>query len=182
MWLRQLKVYYFDNKSRDTFDMEKTREIEQYLRWKFKLRVLEFAKDYGKVKETCEMFNVSRSSYFNWKRKFDKHGAKGLLRKRGKLIPTPIESIRKRLIWYWTLEGNTNLAHGVSNGTWKDTMTSIFLNQVFIGPLKETVSNRSNEQLPEKRWDLNVTPRKLRDTMSKWMLNSWFSTPTKEKR
>jgi hypothetical protein len=62
--------------------MEKTREMEQYLRWKFKLRVLEFAKDYGKVKETCELFNVSRSSYFNWKGKFDKHGAEGLLRKK----------------------------------------------------------------------------------------------------
>ena len=58
--------------------MEKTREIEQYLRWKFKLRVLEFAKDCGKVKKTCEMFNVSRSSYFNWKRKYEKDGAEGL--------------------------------------------------------------------------------------------------------
>lgn len=58
-------MYDYDNKSRDTFDMEKTREIEQYLRWKFKLRVLDFAKDYGKVKETCEMFNVSRSTFFS---------------------------------------------------------------------------------------------------------------------
>ncbi len=54
--------------------MEKTKEIEQYLRWKFKLRVLDFVKDYGKVKETCEMFNVSRSIYFSWKRKYDKYG------------------------------------------------------------------------------------------------------------
>ncbi len=54
--------------------MEKTKEIEKYLRWKFKLRVLEFVKDYGKVKETGEMFNVSRSIYFSWKRKYDKYG------------------------------------------------------------------------------------------------------------
>lgn len=57
-------------------------EIEHYLRWKFKLRVLEFARDYGKVKETCEIFSVSRSTYFNWKRKYDKNGDEGLLRKK----------------------------------------------------------------------------------------------------
>jgi|TARA_B100000378_G_scaffold277110_1_gene276559 transposase-like protein len=44
---------------------------ETLLRWKFKLRVLDFAIDYGKVKETCEMFNVSRSTFFSWKRKYD---------------------------------------------------------------------------------------------------------------
>ncbi len=31
-------------KSRDTFDMEKTREIEQYLRWKFKLEGIRVCK------------------------------------------------------------------------------------------------------------------------------------------
>ncbi|WP_417936291.1 helix-turn-helix domain-containing protein [Flagellimonas ochracea] len=92
--------------------MEKTREIEHCLRWKFKLRVLEFAKDYGKVKETCEMFNVSRSTCFNWKRRFDEHCAKGLLRKRREADTCP-KRINQR-----TVELMLNLRKEYKLGTW----------------------------------------------------------------
>lgn len=62
--------------------MKKTKEIEKYLRWKFKLRVPNFVKDHGSINEACEIFEISRTTYFNWKRKFEKHGEEGLLRKK----------------------------------------------------------------------------------------------------
>ena len=62
--------------------MKKTKEIEKYLRWKFKLRVLKFVRDHGSINEACEIFEISRTTYFNWKRKYDKYGEEGLLRKK----------------------------------------------------------------------------------------------------
>lgn len=62
--------------------MKKTKEIQQYLDYHRKLRVLRFAKDYGRINEVCEIFKISRTTYFNWKRKFDQSGKEGLLRKK----------------------------------------------------------------------------------------------------
>ena len=62
--------------------MKKAKEIEKYLRWKFKLRVLKFVRDHGSINEACEIFEISRTTYFNWKRKYDKYGEEGLLRKK----------------------------------------------------------------------------------------------------
>lgn len=131
--------------------MEKTREIEQYLRWKFKLRVLEFAKDYGKVKETCEMFNVSRSTYFNWKRKYEKDGAEGLLRKKREVDTYPnrinqktvdlILDLRKeyklgtwRIKWYLERYHNINVSESSVYRT---------LKRNGIKPLKRNVTRKA---------------------------------------
>ena len=61
--------------------MEKTEEIKRYLNFQKKLRALRLGEDLG-CKYACEVFKISKTTYYNWKRKFDKYGEEGLLRKK----------------------------------------------------------------------------------------------------
>jgi len=61
--------------------MEKTEEIKRYLNFQKKLRTLRLGEDLG-CKYACEVFKISKTTYYNWKRKFDKYGEEGLLRKK----------------------------------------------------------------------------------------------------
>jgi transposase len=62
--------------------MEKTKEIIDYLKFLTKLRVLRYAKDCGKNKNACEVFGVKKSTFYKWKKEFEQHGEKGLVRKK----------------------------------------------------------------------------------------------------
>ena len=57
--------------------MEKTEEIKRYLKFQRKLRALRLAEDLG-CKYTCDVFKISKTTFYNWKRKYDKYGKKGL--------------------------------------------------------------------------------------------------------
>lgn len=61
--------------------MKKTKEIERYLLYQKKLRVINLVKDGFKVKELCEIFQISKTTFYNWKKKYDHEGKKGLERK-----------------------------------------------------------------------------------------------------
>ena len=106
--------------------MKKTKEIEKYLRWKFKLRALKFVRDHGSINAACEIFEISRTTYFNWKRKYDKYGEEGLLRKKrdsqtywNKIDKTTVDLILKlreehklgtwRIKWYLERYGSVAL-------------------------------------------------------------------------
>ena len=60
--------------------MKKTREIEKYLQHRKKIRVLKYAQDFG-ARDACETFGVTKTTFYNWKNKFEKYGEKGLERK-----------------------------------------------------------------------------------------------------
>ena len=66
----------------EDIDMEKTKEIIDYLKFSTKLRVLRYAKDCGKNKDACEVFGVKKSTFYKWKKEFEQHGEKGLVRKK----------------------------------------------------------------------------------------------------
>ncbi len=55
--------------------MKKTIEIEKYLQYRKKIRVLKYAQDFG-ARDTCETFGVNKTTFYNWKNKFDKYGEK----------------------------------------------------------------------------------------------------------
>ena len=61
--------------------MKKTKEIERYLNYQRKLRAIKIAEEVG-YKYACELFEISKTTFFNWKRKYDKYGKEGLLRKK----------------------------------------------------------------------------------------------------
>ncbi len=56
-------------------------EAREELRVRFKLAVLEFAHHIG-VTKTCREFNVARSTFYEWKQKYDHEGRAGLFRQK----------------------------------------------------------------------------------------------------
>jgi transposase InsO family protein len=81
--------------------MEKTKEIIDYLKFSTKLRVLRYAKDCGKNKNACEVFGVKKSTFYKWKKEFEQHGEKGLVRKKAiaKNFPNQIKpDVVKRVL------------------------------------------------------------------------------------
>ena len=50
------------------------------------LRVLEHAKKTGNVRKTYRYFGIARSSFYRWKRAFDRDGESGLVNK-----PRPLD-------------------------------------------------------------------------------------------
>jgi transposase InsO family protein len=56
-------------------------EAREELRVRFKLVVLDFARHHG-VTKTCREFEVPRSTFYTWKKKYDLEGRMGLYRKK----------------------------------------------------------------------------------------------------
>jgi transposase len=61
--------------------MEKTKEVQMYLQFQRKLFILQYAKEFDSVTKTLQLFKIPKSTFFKWKKAFDKDGADGLLRK-----------------------------------------------------------------------------------------------------
>ena len=61
--------------------MKKTKEIERYLRYQKKLRALNLVNEGLKVLEVCDIFKISKTTFYNWKNKYEKDGKQGLERK-----------------------------------------------------------------------------------------------------
>ncbi len=61
--------------------MEKTEEIKRDLKYQTKIRAIRIAEELG-FKYACEVFGISKTTFFNWKRRYDKNGEEGLKRKK----------------------------------------------------------------------------------------------------
>jgi transposase InsO family protein len=57
-------------------------EVKDILNQRRKIFVLEYAKAIRSVTKTCKEFNIPRSSFYDWKKAFEKEGKAGLLRKK----------------------------------------------------------------------------------------------------
>jgi transposase InsO family protein len=62
--------------------MKKTKEITEYLTFMIKVKVLKFAQTRKNNKEAYELFGVKKSTFYKWKKSFEKEGEKGLMRKK----------------------------------------------------------------------------------------------------
>jgi len=58
------------------------KEVRDVLRIRSILAVLDFAKGIGSVTKACQIFEVPRSTFYDWKKAFDKEGKAGLARKK----------------------------------------------------------------------------------------------------
>lgn len=92
--------------------MEKTEEIERYLKFQKKLRVLSLAEDLG-CNYACDVFKISKTTFYNWKRKFNKYGEEGLCRKK-RASSSYWNSIDKK-----TVELILDLREQYKLGTWR---------------------------------------------------------------
>lgn len=62
--------------------LKKTKEIRDYLTLRKKLGVLQFAKEIGSNQKAYEFYEVKKTTFYKWKKAFDKHGEKGLIRQK----------------------------------------------------------------------------------------------------
>ena len=61
--------------------MDKSIALKAYLGQEKKLSILQFAKEFKSVTRTLADFKIPKSTYYKWKKAFDKDGPLGLLRK-----------------------------------------------------------------------------------------------------
>jgi len=59
-----------------------SKEVKEILRIRYKMLILELAKKSGNVAKTCRNFDVTKSSFYKWKKAYDIGGKEGLKRKR----------------------------------------------------------------------------------------------------
>jgi len=57
-------------------------EVKDYINLRKKLFILEYAKVCKTVTVACKEFNIPRSSFYDWKKAYDKEGKAGLLRRK----------------------------------------------------------------------------------------------------
>ena len=62
-------------------NQEVERAVKSILREKFKKMIVEYGQ-VAKPKEICEDFNVSKSTYYLWRQKYNSEGMSGLKRKK----------------------------------------------------------------------------------------------------
>ena len=77
--------------------MEKTDEIKRYLKFQKKIRALRLGEDLGS-KYACEVFGISKTTYYNWKKKYEEQGEKANAGRKEIQGRMEIVSIRIRLI------------------------------------------------------------------------------------
>lgn len=53
------------------------KEDKEFLRQRFKLMLLEFGTTFG-VRKMCRQLSMSRTRFYEWRRRFDKEGEPGL--------------------------------------------------------------------------------------------------------
>ncbi len=82
------------------------KEAQEELRVIFRVAVFEYAKN-SSVTQTCRDFQVPRSSFYRWKKRYDQEGRSGLYRKR------PIAQRHPRDLMIWKSSSVLISAHRV---------------------------------------------------------------------
>jgi len=52
-----------------------------------KMKIMDYAKEIGNVSKACRYFGISRETFYEWKRSFEKNGVEGLINKKPGLVP-----------------------------------------------------------------------------------------------
>ena len=62
--------------------VEVTKEIKEYLKFRKKLFILNHVKEVGNTTKALREFNIQKSTFYKWKKAYDKEGPNGLIRKK----------------------------------------------------------------------------------------------------
>lgn len=79
--------------------MEPTKEVLAYLKYHNKLIILKHAKQFG-VNKFLKDFKIPKSTYYKWKKAFDKEGPSGLLKKHPVAYSHP-NKIKQEVVDNW---------------------------------------------------------------------------------
>ena len=77
------------------FDKEVNRKVKEVLRIRSIVTVIEFISKRKNVKDQCKDFGIPRSTYYEWKKKYDLEGKKGLKRKKPIPYSHPTQTAQK---------------------------------------------------------------------------------------
>ncbi len=111
--------------------MKTPQHVLAHLEHQFKLKMFKYAEVRGSCKEAYEAFGIKKTTFYSWKRKIEKDGEQGLLRK------------KRDCRTYWNslssdvVELILKLRSEYKLGTWRikwymeDIMASQSLNRVF---------------------------------------------------
>ena len=153
----------------------KEREIQR------RLRVLEHAKQIGNTRMTCRYFGLSRSTFYRWKKEYDKHGEAGLAKKstaakrHPRKVPAEIVSkiiyLRRkyhlgpiRIVWY--LERYHRIS--VSDSTVYRTLKRVGLNRLPRNTgVRKVHTKRYQKQVPGHHIQMDVKFLKFIDKNNK---------------
>lgn len=100
------------------------KEVKDVLKVQLKMTVLEYARLCGNATKACKSFNVSKSSFYYWKKAYDKEGRAGLVRKKpiaynhpGKLSQEVVDKILDLRKTYqlgsWRIKWYLERYHGI---------------------------------------------------------------------
>ena len=67
------------------------KEVQEELRVRLKLAVIEYADQFG-VTKSCRELKVPRASFYRWKQKYVKAGRSGLYRRKTHRLPPPSQN------------------------------------------------------------------------------------------
>jgi len=73
--MSDLLGHFFVYSKRQTEIFHMNKEVKEELRIRKKMMVLEFAERIGNVVKACREFEVPKSSFYEWKKKFHPEGA-----------------------------------------------------------------------------------------------------------
>jgi len=59
--------------------VEVTKEIKEYLKFRKKLFILNYVKEVGYTAKSLKEFNIQKSTFYKWKKAYDKKGPDGLI-------------------------------------------------------------------------------------------------------
>ncbi|GEM_PF-1956923 len=82
-------------------------EAREELRVRFKVTILEYAKVIG-VSKTCREFDVARSTFYEWKKRYETEGRSGLYRKKPIAHHHPRKHPNPPSTRSWNCAGRTN--------------------------------------------------------------------------
>lgn len=105
--------------------VEVTKEIKEYLKFRRKLFILNYAKELGNTAKALREFDVNKSTFYKWKKDYEADGPDGLIRKKpvARSHPNAIKQevidkvldIRRRFqMGSWRIKWYLERYHGIS--------------------------------------------------------------------
>jgi len=93
--------------------VEVTKEIKEYLKFRKKLFILNYVKEVGNTTKALREFNIQKSTFYKWKKAYDKEGPNGLIQKK------PIANNHPRKIKPEVTEKILYLRKAYQLGSWR---------------------------------------------------------------
>ena len=148
---------------------------------KRKLRVLNYAKEIGNISKACRYFEISRETFYQWKKAYEQHGEKAMINSKpfpqNPKLRTPPEIEEKilhlrrkyhlgqlRISWYLQRYHGIKISSGGVYGVLKRN----YLNRLPQNAKKRTVLTRRYEkQVPGHHIQMDVKFLKFKDNSGK---------------